>query len=157
MPLAGKSDFKTALDSAAKLRNGNANADLVQRELRVARFAVTIVGTEESGDYHELGPLLIKGATIIPEQIRLRFGGSGSFNNTVTIKKVDKNGANSVTLTNTATVSATTSVITFTAAAATLFAELAADDVLRLELTAVTTVAAGRILYVEVPYYVNGR
>lgn len=154
----GKSDWAQSLLDAKTKRNVQPVANRVQRGRHTAIFTVTLLGTEGAAGYHELGPLLIPGARIIPEECRLRFGGTGTMNFTAKINKVDKDGASSVDLTaTTSAVTAATAAITFAAAGGGERPLLAKDDVLRLTFPDGTTTTAGRILYVEVAYDVDGR
>lgn len=145
------STFMAAIVSANPRTSPNRDELGLTRKL--ARFAYTLTGSEAANDVIRLGSLQTEGARVLPENCRVRFGGSGSLDLTVKLTKTDSAGANSVNLSaTTSAIQAAAAVITLTAASGADTVLLGRDDILCVALPAVTTTTAGRILYFEVTY-----
>jgi hypothetical protein len=154
----GKSaEYQAVIDSPTKLYVRQ-NDDALQMEIRHGVETVTLLGNEGVNDYHDLAGPRLSGVEILPEESRIRFGGTGTVNLSAKLAKVAADG----------TVTDITAAAALTAAAAVPFApaaaiaatapiQLARGDRLRLIVTAVTTTTAGRIILVEYAYRLRGR
>jgi hypothetical protein len=134
----GNSDYQTAVNAAAKSRTTTPNDDNIALARLQARFVLTGLGTETTGQYHVLGCLKTYGARVIPEQVRLRFTGSGTVDFKVQLVKVNAAGTQVALSAVSGNITALTAVVALTAIGGTPIGdtvELAQTDELRLVFT----------------------
>jgi hypothetical protein len=135
-------------DAKGAKTNGYPTASALQRTTKIARFVYTTKGTEALNDTIRLGPLP-NGARIQVENCRLRYGGSGAINLSLTLQRVRAGSATSLS---TALATTAAAVGALTAANATPPTDGMATDSYQLALTAFTSAAAGREIHIEIPY-----
>lgn len=163
-----KSTEQTNIENSVANRRIAVNLDQRTLDKKVARFNATGTGTVDTGSYVDLGSLTgINGAVLIPEECRLRYGGTGTPDVKFQLKKanaaeVASAGAGTITALSavTATIAALTSP-TALAAVAAAGASYAVDDtdMLRLYLTtgaSLCTLPATTTVEVELTYTVPG-
>lgn len=127
----------------------------VQGTRRLARFEVDMSGTEADGDVIELGSLNVKGARILPETSRIRFGGSGNGNAGVTLQRRNAAGTVLESLGAATANQAATAAPTFAGTKTDTIPTAASDYLTLLVGTVTTAFATTRVLIVEVDYFVQ--
>jgi hypothetical protein len=145
------------------------NLDQLTLEKKVARFNVAGLGSSiDTASYYDLGKLIgVNGATIVVEECRLRFGGTGTPDVKFQLKKAnqaeqDSTGAGTITALSaaTSTVSALTATVTLSAVATAGTSYAVGDsDMIRLYLTtgaSVCTLPTTTTVEVELTYTVPG-
>ena len=142
----GTSAFATAYDAARSNRTmGPLNLGTYQQGVLLLVRPIVILGTETTGAYHDLGPVLMDNVVVIPELCRVRWktGAVTSLSTTATLQKVDNAAANLTALTGLATLTGITVADGFLDFAAATTAPVCRwDDRLRIYFTTVTTISA---------------
>ena len=149
----GTSSFATAYDAAATTRVGGPNAAEYDLPIRYIRRPITMLGTEASGEYHDLGPALT-GLQVVPNQSFVMYptGSTGTLSTTATLAAYKPSTAAVTNLSGLATLNGLVADQFADFAAATTWPTVAADDRLRIYFTTMTTTTAGRTAEVWIAY-----
>jgi len=145
----GKSDIATLQDTPT--RTGAVPGITLGSDIRIARFLITLLGTEAGNEYHELGKIPLAGYKLVPERCQIRHV-TGTYS---LISRIQRVRSGTATNQSAALTHANGTASTSLGFAATDNLEPLtniASDTLRLLLSTVTTTNAGAQFVVEIAY-----